>query len=150
MAWIEKNLKDHVVSASLLCPGSPTTRPGCPEPHPAWPWIPPGMGHPQPPWATCSSWWHAKYIFLYFTEEYVARAVWLIARFCSSSSTRAHPINLINRDGMGRGLTMPMCKIFARRGEEGVNCWSSSYEVMLCFYIFVRKQSCLSGTLLWF
>ena len=33
----------------------PTTRPGCPEPHPAWPWRPPGMGHPQPPWATCSS-----------------------------------------------------------------------------------------------
>jgi len=26
-----------------------------PEPHPAWPWMPPGMGHPQPPWATCSS-----------------------------------------------------------------------------------------------
>jgi len=24
------------------------------EPHPAWPWMPPGMGHPQPPWATCS------------------------------------------------------------------------------------------------
>jgi len=39
----------------LLCAGSPTTRPGCPEPHPAWPWMPPGMGHPQPPWATCSS-----------------------------------------------------------------------------------------------
>ena len=39
----------------LLCSGSPTTRPGCPEPHPAWPWAPPGMGHPQPPWAACSS-----------------------------------------------------------------------------------------------
>ena len=33
----------------------PTTRPGCPEPHPPWPWMPPGMGHPQPPWVTCSS-----------------------------------------------------------------------------------------------
>jgi len=42
-------------SNPLLCAGSPTTRPGCPEPHPAWPWMPPGMGHPQPPWATCSS-----------------------------------------------------------------------------------------------
>ena len=32
----------------------PTTRPGCPKPHPAWPWMSPGMGHPQPSWATCS------------------------------------------------------------------------------------------------
>jgi len=38
----------------LLYAGSTTSRPGCPEPHPAWPWMPPGMGHPQPPWATCS------------------------------------------------------------------------------------------------
>ena len=37
-----------------MCAGSPTSRPGCPEPHPAGPWMPPGMGHPQPPWATCS------------------------------------------------------------------------------------------------
>ena len=36
-------------------PGSPTSRPGCPEPHPAWPWMSPGMEHPQLPWATCSS-----------------------------------------------------------------------------------------------
>jgi len=38
MAWVEKDHNDHVVSTSLLCAGSPTTRPGCPEPHPAWPW----------------------------------------------------------------------------------------------------------------
>ena len=37
MAWVEKDLKDHLVSTPLLCAGSPTTRPGCPEPHPAWP-----------------------------------------------------------------------------------------------------------------
>ena len=54
MAWVEKDHNDHLVSTPLLCAGSPTTRPGCPEPHPAWPWMPPGMGHPQPPWATCS------------------------------------------------------------------------------------------------
>ena len=52
MAWVEK---DHRVSTPLLWAGSPTTRPGCPEPHPAWPSMPPGMGYPQPPWATCSS-----------------------------------------------------------------------------------------------
>ena len=55
MAWVEKDHNDHPVSTPLLCAGSPTTRPGCPEPHPAWPWMPPGMGHLQPPWATCSS-----------------------------------------------------------------------------------------------
>jgi len=31
-------------SNPLLCAGSPNTSPGCPEPHPAWPWMPPGMG----------------------------------------------------------------------------------------------------------
>ena len=43
-----------ISSNPLLCAGSPTSSPGCPEPHPAWPWMPAGMGHPQPPWATCS------------------------------------------------------------------------------------------------
>jgi len=52
---LKKDHNDHLVSTPLLCAGSPTTRPGCPEPHPAWPWMPPGMGHPQPHWATCSS-----------------------------------------------------------------------------------------------
>ena len=33
-AWIEKNSNAHLVSTPLLCAGSPTTRPGCPEPHP--------------------------------------------------------------------------------------------------------------------
>ena len=48
MAWVEKDHSDHLVSMPLLCAGSPTTRTGCPEPHPARPWMPPGMGHPQP------------------------------------------------------------------------------------------------------
>ena len=34
-------------SNPLLCAGSPTSSPGCPEPRPAWPRMPPGMGHPQ-------------------------------------------------------------------------------------------------------
>jgi len=55
MAWVENDLKDHLVSTPLPQAGSPTTRPGCPELHPAWPWMHLGMGHPQPPWATCSS-----------------------------------------------------------------------------------------------
>jgi len=34
MAWVGKDLKDHLISTPLLCAGSPTTRPGCSEPHP--------------------------------------------------------------------------------------------------------------------
>jgi len=32
MAWVEKDIKDHLVSTPLPRAGSPTTRPGCPEP----------------------------------------------------------------------------------------------------------------------
>ena len=54
MAWVEKDHNDHLVSTPLPWAGSLTARSGCPEPHPAWPQTPAGMGHPQPPWATCS------------------------------------------------------------------------------------------------
>jgi len=47
MDWVEKDHNDHLISTPLLCPGSPATRPGCSEPHPAWSWMPSGMGHPQ-------------------------------------------------------------------------------------------------------
>jgi len=43
VAWVEKDHNDYPVSPPLLCAGLPSTRPGCPEPHPAWPWMPPGM-----------------------------------------------------------------------------------------------------------
>ena len=33
----------------------PTDRPGCSEPHPAWPWASPGRGCPLPLMVTCSS-----------------------------------------------------------------------------------------------
>ena len=36
MAWVEKDLKDHLVSIPLPRAGLPATRPGCPEPHLAW------------------------------------------------------------------------------------------------------------------
>jgi len=35
MAWVGKDLKDHQVSTPSPWEGLPTTRPGCPEPHPA-------------------------------------------------------------------------------------------------------------------
>ena len=35
MAWVEKDHNDCLISTPLLCVGSPTTRLGCPEPHPA-------------------------------------------------------------------------------------------------------------------
>ena len=44
MAWVEKDHNDHWVSTPLLRAGSPTTRPACPEPHSAWPWMHPGTG----------------------------------------------------------------------------------------------------------
>jgi len=34
MAWVEKELKGHLVATPLLWAGLPTSRPGCPEPHP--------------------------------------------------------------------------------------------------------------------
>jgi len=43
MAWVEKDHNDHRVSTPLLWAGSLTTRSGCPEPHPAWPWLHPGI-----------------------------------------------------------------------------------------------------------
>jgi len=35
MAWVEKDLKGHLVSTPLLWAGSPTTRAGLPRGHPA-------------------------------------------------------------------------------------------------------------------
>ena len=59
MAWVGRDLKDRESPDPLPEAGPPTsisnTRPGCPGPHPTWPWTPPGMGHPQPLWAACSS-----------------------------------------------------------------------------------------------
>ena len=43
MSGVEKDHNDQV-STSLLCSGLPTNRPGCPEPHLVWPWMPPGWG----------------------------------------------------------------------------------------------------------
>ena len=43
MAWVGRDLKDHEAPMSLLQAGPPTfisnSRPGCPGPHPTWPWI---------------------------------------------------------------------------------------------------------------
>jgi len=71
--WPEKDHNAHLVSTSLLCAGPPTSRPGCPEPHPAWPWMPHPWRHSQPPWSACSSvsppsvWKSEKWIFGYMS-----------------------------------------------------------------------------------
>lgn len=54
MAWVGRNLKDHLVSTPLRWTGTPFTRPGCSGPHPTCPWTLPEMGHPQFLWAPCS------------------------------------------------------------------------------------------------
>jgi len=52
MAWVGRDLKDHEPPTRLPQAGPPTstcnTRPGCPGPHPPWPWTPPGMGTYRP------------------------------------------------------------------------------------------------------
>ena len=49
-AWVGRDLKDHPVPAPVVGWLSPTSS-GCPVPHPAKPWAPPGMGHPEILWA---------------------------------------------------------------------------------------------------
>ena len=53
MAWVGRDLKDHLVPNLLPHTGLPTTKSGasavCPGPHPTWPWTAPVMGHPQSP-----------------------------------------------------------------------------------------------------
>ena len=36
MAWVEKDHNDHLDPTPLPQAGLPTTKPGCPQPHPAW------------------------------------------------------------------------------------------------------------------
>ena len=52
---VRRDRKDHLVPTPLPWAGTPSTRPGCSKPHPAWPWTLPGRGHPQLLWTTCSS-----------------------------------------------------------------------------------------------
>jgi len=55
MVCVERDVINHVIPIPLPRGGTPSTRPGCSKPRPAWPWTFPGRGHPQVPWATCSS-----------------------------------------------------------------------------------------------
>jgi len=52
MAWVGRDLMNHESPTPLPQAGPPTstcnTRPGCPGPHPPWPWTPPGMGTYRP------------------------------------------------------------------------------------------------------
>jgi len=55
MIWVGRDLVGHLVPIPLPWAGTPSTRPGCSKPHPAWPSALPGRGHPQLLWATCAS-----------------------------------------------------------------------------------------------
>ena len=59
MAWVGMDAKNHQAPTPLPQAGLPTsrygTRPGCPGLHPTQSWTPPGMGHPQPPWAAVTA-----------------------------------------------------------------------------------------------
>ena len=39
MAWVGRDLKDHLVPTSLPWAGMPLTRLGCPKPYPTWPTV---------------------------------------------------------------------------------------------------------------
>jgi len=51
MAWVGRDVRDHLVSTSLPGVGLPPTRSGFSGTHQAWPWAPPGTGHQQLLWA---------------------------------------------------------------------------------------------------
>jgi len=55
MVWVGRDLKDHLAPTRRPQPGTPSTRPGCSKPRPAWPWTLPGSRHLQLLWAICSS-----------------------------------------------------------------------------------------------
>jgi len=38
MVWVGRDLKDHLVPIPLPWAGTSSTRPGCSQLHPAWPW----------------------------------------------------------------------------------------------------------------
>lgn len=38
IVWVGKDLKNPLLSTPLPWSGTPSTRPGCSGPHPAWPW----------------------------------------------------------------------------------------------------------------
>ena len=37
IVWVGRDLKDHLVPTPSPWAGTPSTRPGCSKPHPAWP-----------------------------------------------------------------------------------------------------------------
>jgi len=47
MAYVEGDLKYHLVPTPPDVGWVPQTSSGCPGPHPVCPWVPPGMEHPQ-------------------------------------------------------------------------------------------------------
>jgi len=47
MVSVGRDLKDHRVPSPLPWAGTSSTRPGCSELHPTWPWTLPGRGQPQ-------------------------------------------------------------------------------------------------------
>jgi len=55
IGWLKLEETSKIIKLQPLAMGwLPSTRSGCLGHHPAWPWAPPGMGHPQLLWAACS------------------------------------------------------------------------------------------------
>lgn len=52
---VRESSTEPPVTTPLTCAGTAPTRSGYSKPYPAWLWTLSGLGHLQPPWATCSS-----------------------------------------------------------------------------------------------
>jgi len=73
MVWVGRDLIDHIIPTPLPWTGTRSTRPGCSEPCPAWPWTLPDVGHPQLLWAACASDWCLDKVCPGITVIYLAR-----------------------------------------------------------------------------
>jgi len=87
-------------SNPLLCAGSPTSRPGCPEPHPAWPWMPPVLATAPFPGLQCSTAAMSSVLWSFTGQHSPAGAVrccrypvpvCLCCRICSGAACREAP-----------------------------------------------------------
>jgi len=55
-------------SNPLLCAGSPTSRPGCPEPHPAWLWSGTPIQYSDPDNALLTCFWYCSSVLTWITS----------------------------------------------------------------------------------
>ena len=81
VVWVGRDLYRPASPTPLHWPG--TARAGCSEPRPAWPWVSPGMGHPQLLWPKTDC------IPVLCPSHFIWLTTWVIS---SSASTKSELI----------------------------------------------------------